>query len=300
MSDSPRPPEPADKPTGSGCWNCDHEVATITCRCMFCECGRDDEACPEVPAPTPEPGKWPRHLTTDTAEPLPRRVSGEPEGEVTDEADVPRHPDEVLCRHGLAICAAPECYRYQRKPPSASEERIGAGRCAECGKEYCQHMMPSSEDRLKQALKEARWAFVNGGGSHVWDVDEFIRIATPLLESALRAAESALAEMTARADEAERSWAQRYDDAVQPLQRRAHDYIVRAEKAEAEVARLSAALRGMLLSADADWERLPCGGHDWPEACRRARALLAALRSPLPQAAPPETPPTPTHGPDHP
>lgn len=41
----------------------------------------------------------------------------------------------------------------------------------------------------------------------------------------------------------------------------------------AEVKRLRTALRGLLLSADAAWEERR-EGHDWPEACKAARAAL--------------------------
>jgi hypothetical protein len=51
------------------------------------------------------------------------------------------------------------------------------------------------------------------------------------------------------------------------LRERERAALERAAKAE----RL---LRDMLLSADADWELLPAGGHDWPELCARVRALL--------------------------
>lgn len=44
--------------------------------------------------------------------------------------------------------------------------------------------------------------------------------------------------------------------------------------ADAERDALVKALEGLLLSADASWEEQRAG-HDWPEACARARALLA-------------------------
>lgn len=48
----------------------------------------------------------------------------------------------------------------------------------------------------------------------------------------------------------------------------------RAQAAEAEVARLREALRGLLLSADASWEQSNAG-HDWREACVTARSALS-------------------------
>ena len=44
----------------------------------------------------------------------------------------------------------------------------------------------------------------------------------------------------------------------------------------ARVIELEQALRGLLLSADIAWESNPYryGGHDWAEACRRARQVL--------------------------
>lgn len=56
------------------------------------------------------------------------------------------------------------------------------------------------------------------------------------------------------------------------------DYALKSEGVtqssdEGLVERLSDALRGMLLSADCSWENNN-QGHDWPEACEKARAAL--------------------------
>lgn len=56
------------------------------------------------------------------------------------------------------------------------------------------------------------------------------------------------------------------------------DMAAQIESDRAIIAELLAALKGLLLSADASWEDNR-GGHDWPEACEAARTAIAKAES---------------------
>lgn len=49
------------------------------------------------------------------------------------------------------------------------------------------------------------------------------------------------------------------------------------ERLQKRVAELETAVRDLLISADATWEDHNIG-HDWPEACKRARRLLPTIK----------------------